>query len=366
MASQHRTSNIFKTQPHWIIAGVAILLVAFYWMLWAEDRYVSRATVVLESPQLSEPDLSMSSLFGGSSGDTDLLLLREYLLSVDMLKQVQEQLDFRQHYTEHGDVFARLGDANAPIESLHEYYQKRVTIEMDEYSGVLNVEVQAYTPEFAHQAVQLLLDAGEQHMNQMGQRLAQEQVTFLETQLDRLNERLKEARTNLLEFQNKEGLVAPEQTVTSINQVVATLEGNLAQLKAQRQALSSYQSARSAEMQRVQSEISAMREQIQEQRDRLAQATGESLNRVSSEYKTLELQAQFAQETYSSALSALENTRLEAARKLKQVSVLQSPLMPEYPTKPDRLYNTTVFALVTIFLAFIFSMLVMIIRDHRD
>ncbi len=49
-----------------------------------------------------------------------------------------------------------------------------------------------------------------------------------------------------------------------------------------------------------------------EQRDRLAQATGNSLNRVSAEYETLELQAQFAQETYSSALAALENTRLEA------------------------------------------------------
>ena len=366
MLSIQRISHTFKDQFHWFVAVLAIFVVAFYWLLWAEDRYVSRATIVLESPQIAQPEFSMASLFGTSSGNTDLLLLREYLLSVDMLKHVEEQLGFRQHYTEHGDIFARLSDAKAPIETLHNYYKKRVTIEMDEYSGVLNVEVQAYTPEFAHQMVQLLLDTGEKHMNQMGQRLAEEQVSFLETQLDRLNERLKEARSNLLEFQNKEGLVAPEQTVESINQVVATLEGNLAQLKAQREALSSYQSARSADMQRVQSEISAMREQIQEQRDRLAQATGESLNRVSSEYKTLELQAQFAQETYSSALSALENTRLEAARKLKQVSVLQSPLMPEYPTKPDRLYNTTVFALVTIFLAFIFSMLVLIIKDHRD
>ncbi|MES3674776.1 chain-length determining protein [Halomonas elongata] len=366
MASKERIKSILKSQPHWVLAGVAILLVAFYWALWAEDRYVSRATVVMESPQLSQSDVSFASILTGTSSDTDLLLLREYLLSVDMLKKVQEQLDFRSHYSEHGDIFARLNDADTPIESLHEYYQKRVTVEMDEYAGVLNIEVQAYTPEFAQQMVQLLLDAGERHMNDMGQRLAQEQVSFLEQQLQRLNDRLKEARANLLEFQNREGLVAPQQTVESINQVVATLEGNLAQLKAQRQALSSYQSERSAEMQRVQSEIKALHEQIQQQRDRLAQATGESLNRVSSEYKTLELQAQFAQETYSRALSTLENTRLEAARKLKQVSILQSPLMPEYSTKPDRLYNITVFALVVIFLAFVLSMLVLIIHDHRD
>ncbi|MFM9268985.1 chain-length determining protein [Halomonas elongata] len=359
-------TRFIKSQPHWALTFLAIVLVTFYWFVWAEDRYVSRATVVLESPQIAPPDLSFSSILSGSGGDSDLLLLREYLLSVDMLKQVQEQLDFRDHYSQHGDFFARLRDRDAPIESLHEYYLKRVKIEMDEYAGVLNIEVQAYTPEFAHDMTQLLLGAGEKHMNEMGNRLAEEQVVFLERQVDRLSERMEDARADLLDYQNEKGLISPTHTVESLNQVVASLEGDLARLQAKQQALASYQSARSSEMQRIKSEINALREQIGKERDRLAQATGDSLNRVSSEYQTLELQAQFAQETYSSALSALENTRIEAARKLKQVSVLQSPLMPEYSTKPDRLYNSTVFGLIMIFLAFIFSMLVLIIKEHRD
>nr|WP_298249091.1 chain-length determining protein [uncultured Halomonas sp.] len=358
--------HFIKSQPHWAAALLAIILVCFYWFVWAEDRYLSRATVVLESPQIAQPDISFSSLLTGASGDKDLLLLREYLLSVDMLKRVQEELDFRQHYSENGDIFARLHNAEAPIEDLHKYYLRRVTVEMDDYAGVLNVEVQGYTPEFAHQMVQLLLEAGEAHMNDMGQRLAFEQVEFLEEQLHRLEDRLDEARAELLEFQNREGLVSPTSTVESINQVVATLEGELASVQAQRQALSSYQSSQSADMRRVQSQVDALREQIEQQRDRLAQATGESLNRISSQYETLELKAKFAQETYSSALAALENTRLEAARKLKQVSVLQSPLFPEYATRPERLYNATIFAIVVLFLSLIASMMVLIIRDHRD
>ncbi|WP_311945483.1 chain-length determining protein [Halomonas piscis] len=358
--------HFIKTQPHWALALLAIVLVSFYWFVWAEDRYLSRATVVLESPQIAKPDLDFSSILTGGSGDKDLLLLREHLLSVDMLKRVQEKLDFRQHYSENGDIFARLWNADTPIEKLHDYYKRRVNVEMDEYAGVLNIKVQAYTPEFAHRMVQLLLEAGEEHMNDMGQRLAQEQVAFLEKQLKRLEDRLDSARDKLLEFQNKEGLVSPSRTVESLNQVVATLEGELARLRAQRKALSTYQSVKSSDMQRVQAQIDAMHEQIEQQRDRLAQATGESLNRISSQYETLELKAKFAQETYSSALAALESTRLEAARKLKQVSVLQSPLEPEYATKPDRLYNSTIFAIVVLFLALIANMLVLIIRDHRD
>ena len=59
MASNDRLSRILRTQLHWVVAAIAILLVAFYWGMWAEDRYVSRATVVLESPQLAQPELSM-------------------------------------------------------------------------------------------------------------------------------------------------------------------------------------------------------------------------------------------------------------------------------------------------------------------
>ncbi|MGP9799101.1 chain-length determining protein [Halomonas sp. 86] len=359
--------RFFNKSPQWAIAILAILLVSFYWFVWAQERYVSYATVVLESPQVATPEFNLSSLMGGGAGNTaDLLLLREHLLSVDMLRLLDEQLNVRQHYSEHGDFFARLRNPDVPIEDLHKYYLRRVDIELDEYAGVLNIQVQAYTPEFAYDMASLLLKAGEDHMNQMGHRLADEQVHFLERQMVGLEERFRETRVQLLEFQNEYGLVSPTATVEGINQVVASLEGDLARIQAQRNALASFQSTQSAELRQVERNITALRDQIEEQRDRLAQATGNSLNRVSSEYQTLELQAQFAQETYSNALAVLENTRLEAARQLKQVSVLQSPLFPEYPTEPNRLYNSSVFAIITIFLAFIFSMILMIVKDHRD
>ena len=356
----------FERNPYWGICLVAIVLVSAYWTLWATDRYVSRTVVVLESPQIASPEVSVSSILGGGGGSSDLLLLREHLLSVDMLRRAQETLDLREHYSGHGDFFSRLRDPDVPIEDLHRYYQRRVKIDMDEYAQVLKIEVQAYTPEFAHQLAALLLEAGEEHMNEMGQRLAEEQVRFLEQQLGRLSERLDAARADLLDYQNEHGLVSPTHTVESLNQVVGTLEGELARLQARRSALGSFQSAQSSEMVRVESEIRALREQIDQERDRLAQAAGDSLNRISSEYQTLELRAQFAQETYSSALSALENTRLEAARTLKQVSVLQSPVFPEYAIEPRRLYNATVFGILALFVTFILNMIVLIVRDHRD
>ncbi|WP_158774133.1 chain-length determining protein [Cobetia sp. L2A1] len=360
-------TSFIKRYPQWAFVLLSILLVGFYWLAWADDRYVSKATVVLESPQVSgSSEVSFGSLLSGNQSNSDLLLLREYLMSVDMLKKVQEQLDFRTHYSTHGDILARLGDADASIEELHGYYLKRINVEMDDYAGVLNVEVQAWTPEFAQKFAQLLLEEGERHMNQMGQRLAEDQVEFLDKQVGLLEKNFEQSRQDLLDYQNKNGLVSPTQTVESLNTVVATLEAQLATYKARKSALASYQSVRSSDMVRVESEINALKQQIDLEKERLARQSGNALNSVSSQYETLQLRADFAKQTYSNALAALENTRIEAARKLKQVSILQSPILPEYPEQPERLYNVTIFSLVMIFLGFIFSMLVLIVKDHRD
>jgi len=365
----NKQSSFTSKYLHWILCLVAIVVVSCYWALWASDRYVSHANVVLESPQISSPTLSFSSLLTGnaSANLADMLLLRDYLRSVDMLKLLIDEVDFRNHYANSGaDFFSALNDENAPLEELHEYYLSRVSVELDDYAGVLRVDVEAFTPEKAHQIAQLLLEQGERHMNAMGQRLAEEQVRFLEQQVALLEDKFQRTRDALLDYQNANGLVSPTGTVESLNSVVASLEGQLAVAKARKSALASYQSARSPEMVRVESEIRALKDQIGQERERLARQSGNALNSISSEYQNLMLRAQFAQDSYSGALAALENTRIEAARKLKQVSILQTPTLPEYPEQPERLYNSVVFAVIALFVTLILNMLILIVKDHRD
>tara|TARA_R110001583_G_scaffold166104_3_gene318864 strand:- start:14311 stop:15396 length:1086 start_codon:yes stop_codon:yes gene_type:complete len=357
-----------RRHPHWLICFISIFIVSLYWNLWASDRYVSEANVVLESPQISAPTLNFSSLLsGGGASSGDMLLLRDHLLSVDMLRKIETKLGFRKHYSNIDmDAFSRLADEEAPIEDLHEYYLERISVELDSYAQVLRVKVEAFSPEMAKAIADGLLLEGELHMNAMGQRLAEEQVLFLEKQVNQLSERFDLARQALLDHQNQNGLVSPTGTVESLNVVVAGLESQLTDLKAKRSTISSYQSAVSPQLVQINNQIVAINEQIGLESARMARQSGNSLNAVSSQYQTLELKAHFAQESYSGALSALENTRIEAARKLKQVSVLQNPTLPEYPIKPERLYNTAVFAIIALFLGLILHMLVIIVKDHKD
>ncbi|MCK7544303.1 chain-length determining protein [Marinobacter bryozoorum] len=360
-------TRFLKNNPFWLLAALAILVAALYWGLLATDRYVSRAHIVLQSPEINPASLNVSSLLSGTSGSGDLLLLKDHLESVAMLRSLQEDLDLRSHYSNNDiDFLARLESADVPIETFHKYMQGRINIVFDDYASLLKVEVQAYTPEMAQQITQALLEEGERHMNLMGQRLAEEQVDFIDEQAQILEKRLYNARDRMLEFQNEKGLVAPAQTIEAIFGTVSRLQAELALLNARIKALSSYQSASSPEIRRLREEASAMEEQIRIEQDKLARQSGDSLNKVSAEYKTLEMRADFALELYSNTLTALESTRIEAARKLKQVSILEYPTLPEYPIKPERLYNITVFALITLLITAILQLIVTVVRDHRD
>lgn len=360
--------SIYKKSPIWLLVLVSTLVFGLYQMFVVSDRYISVAHVVLESPQVSSPELSFQSMFSGAGGNNkDMLLLRDYLQSVDMLKIVDEKLDIRQHYANSEiDFFSALGSVDLPMEELHEYYLSKISIELDDYAGVLRLRIAAFTPEMSKSIADLMLVAGEQYMNLLGQRLAEDQIDFLEKQVDDLAVKLEESRQHLIEYQNKHGLISPDGVLENINKVIASLEAELASLRARKTALLTYQSKGSESIRSIDAEINAYIKQIREENSRMTEASGDALNVVTSEYQKLELRMQFAQENYSGALSALENTRIEAARKLKQISILQSPTLPEYAIEPRRFHNVIVFLLMAIFIGLILHMLIIIVEDHRD
>ncbi|MDV7396865.1 hypothetical protein RZS08_36040, partial [Arthrospira platensis SPKY1] len=120
---------------------------------------------------------------GGGGNRADQLLLRDHLLSLDMLRRLEERLQLRQHYSTQGDWLSRLWDADAPLEAFMSHFRSRVSVELDEYAGVLSIRAQAYTPEMAQAIAATLVTEGELKMNAIGHALAQEQVGFLEQQV---------------------------------------------------------------------------------------------------------------------------------------------------------------------------------------
>jgi capsular polysaccharide transport system permease protein len=350
-------------------ALVTSLLVAVYWLAVASDRYVSETHVIIQRTDLSGGQATdFSSMLGGVSGNRpDQLLLRDHLLSVDMLKKLDATLNLRAHYSDHQhDIFSRMWARNSSMEDFHNYFLSRVSIEFDDYAGVLLIKAQGYDSKTAYAIATQLVGEGERFMNGMAHSLAQDQVAFLEKQVVQMNDRAMQARQAVLSYQNKKGLVSPQATAENIATIVAKLEGQRADLQTQRTALQAYLVAGHPNIVQIDQQLDAVDKQITQEQAKLVSPNGKTLNSTIEEFQRLEMQAVFAQDVYKTALGALEKGRIEATRTIKKVSVIEPPTVPEYALEPRRFYNTLVFTLVAFLLAGVMHLLAAIVRDHKD
>ena len=358
-----------KSYTFWFVC-LLCMLAAVYWGTIASDRYVSESHIVIQETQMpATQTMSLSSLLGGTSAlnRADQMLLRDFLLSIDMLEKLDKKLSLREHYSDRRrDPISRMWYKDLSTEWFFWYYLLRTTVEFDEYAGVLVIRAQAFTPEQAHAITSMLVEEGERYMNDMVHKLAQEQVGFIEKQVDQVYERVMQARLAVVAYQNKLNLVSPEGTAAYFVGIVNTLEGQLASLNTQRNTALGYLNPKSPTITDFDLQIAAVKTQISHEQARLTSSNRQMLNVTVEEFQRLKMNAEFAQEVYKSALASLEQVRIEARRTIKMVSIIQSPTSPQYALEPRRIYNTVVFVLVTLIIFGIVSLIRAILRDHQE
>lgn len=369
-APRGSVSHWLRRSPLRALTVAACVCSAVYWLGIASDRYVSESRLIIQSTNLhSGATLDLGSLISGTAGGNraDQLLLREHLRSPDMAQKLDTALGLREHFGSNGDWLSRMWEGvDASQEAFHAYYQRRVQVEFDEFAGVLVIKSQAYEPEKAQQISQMLVQEGERFMNQMAHAIAQDQVNFLEGQVQTLSNKVQASRRALLEFQEKKGLISPEAAAQAIATIVASLQGQMADLQAQRSAMQAYLVADHPNIVLMTQRIQALEKQIAQEQGKLAAPGGKTLNRAAEAFAQLDLQAKFDLDMYKTALTALEQGRLEATRTLKKVSILQQPSLPQEATEPRRIYTASIWVITILLLAGVAHLLLAIVRDHRD
>jgi capsular polysaccharide transport system permease protein len=360
--------DFIKRHRLWQAVIVLVLLATLYWGLVASDRYVSESHLMVEQTDISTaPATDFTSLLAGKgSSARDQLLLRDYLLSVDMMRKLDARLKLRQHYSNNGDYLSRMWFEDASLEWFHRHYLSRVTVDFDDYTGFLVVRAQAYTPEMANSIARSLIEEGERFMNEMGHRLALSQVGFIEKQIALSGKRFTETRNALLAYQNAHNLVSPTGSLEALSSVVSRLEAEVSSLRARKRAMASYLAPGAPDLRQIDMQIQGLESQIAAEKGRLASPGKKSLNLVSEQYERLQMDAMLAQDQYKTALAALEKIRVDSTRTLKKLSILQNPTFPQYPLEPRRIYNIVTFTIITLLMAGIIHLMSAIIRDHRD
>ena len=78
------------------------------------------------------------------------------------------------------------------------------------------------------------------------------------------------------------------------------------------------------------------------------------------------LDAGIAEESYKTAVAALDNARIEASKKIRTLVTVVSPNTPQLALYPERLYNLATILLGLLMLYGITRFILASIEDHRD
>lgn len=346
---------------------IPFVLLALYYGLIASDRYTSEAVFTIKENGSGSGGLDIGLLgIGNASGLEDERIMKEYLISGDMLAYLDEKLNLREHYqSQDADWFSVLPE-DATREDYLEYYRDHIDIYFDETSGLLYVEVQAFDRDYARELLQTMLEHAESKGNKISHRLAMAQYEFVEDQLIKTQNSLKIAKQNLLEFQNKYQIFSPEQQGQSLTAIMDALDAELSQEKAKLKQMLGSQKPDSPQVIATRERIRALAEQLNDEKQRLIGEGDAELNDLIVEFTNLQLDLEFAKDAYASTLAALEQARAEASKKMKHLVIISQPSLGDEAKYPDRFYILVTGLLILLMVYGIVRMTISTIKEHQD
>lgn len=351
-----------------IIAAPMCLLI-IYLVIFSQPRYVSESKVAVKRPNdLDSSSLNVGLLLGASnpSSAEDSLYLKEYINSPDMLQTLDKKLDFHQAYSQSGWDFLYHLPAGTTAERYLDYYRARLSVNYDEKNGLLSIQTQGFTPEFAQAFNLAVLKESERFINELSHRIAREQMQFAEEQLQETKARLSISKGQLLAYQNNNNVLDPAASAEAATSLVNTLIAKRIDMEADLRNLLTYLREDAPQVVSTQNAIKSLQAQIDVEQNKITAPDGKKLNSMAADFEDLKTSVKFDNDLYSIALQAIEKTRMESARKLKTLSVISSPQLPQESQFPNVPYLLASWLLVCCLLFGTAKLLIAIIEDHKD
>ena len=356
-----------KTFVVYVVCPMAIMM--FYYIFVASDRYVSESKITVKQSNLdSEMKVSpLSFLIGGNPlSREDAFYLTDYIYSMDMLDYLDKNMMLRAVYEDgKADIFSRLWKSSSREDFL-DYFRNHVAVVFDELSSIITIRAEGFTPETARKINVLILRQSEKFINEMSQKIAAEQLIFVDGELKRVNKEMQKAKNDLINFQNKNNVLDPVEQARATSGIITTLEGNLAALEAELNGMLTYLQDGAPQVLTMKGKIAALQQQIAKEKAVIAGEGSGQLNRLAAQFMDVRQAVEFNVDVYKATLAALEKSRLDAAKKIKSVVIIATPNLPDEAEYPRKLYIlTTAFIIATIVYG-IARLIIAMIREHRE
>lgn len=393
-ANKVERTRRFKTRHIVIIATLIgcvflpAIATAIYMFFIAADQYDSQVSFSVRS---LSPAAASSSLLGMITSDvsgtttSDSFILTQYLQSQQAVAAIDKEIDLRKLFNRQGaDWYFRLG-AHKKIEDLVSYWNWMVSSSFESSTGIITVDVHAFSPQDARTIAQAILDKSQALVTTLSQQARNDAVSFAKGEVARAEMRLKFANRELQNFRDREQEIDPTANVKVAMDLISALQQQLTSARAEQKQLSGYLNKESPTLQLLNSKISSLEKQLAEEQRVLgtgdlgpvgggnaaataAQSGGRlppkaTLSSKVGRFQELSVEQDFAQKAYTSALAAAEKAEVEAAARDRFLATFVSPTVAETAEYPRRvIYTLLIFGALLI----LWASTVLIVYNIRD
>ncbi|WP_102223221.1 capsule biosynthesis protein [Acidimangrovimonas sediminis] len=343
-------------------------LAGFYFYRVATPLYATKSEFVIQKAEPGAASTSMGSLFAGTQFATsqDSISVQSYLQSRDAMMRLDKDIGFKSAFEgDKIDPILRLPD-HASNEAAYRLYQRMVKIGYDPTEGSIKMEVIAPTAKESAEFSRALISYAEQQVDQMTQRLREDQMTGARDSYDDAEKKLSTAQAKVVDLQKKFKVLSSDVEVTLVTAQIQALDQQLTQNKLNLQEMLANPNPTQARVDPLKRRIANIEDQIKTLRARMTENTssGTSLATVQSDLLGAQADVQTRQLMLSQALQSLETARIEANRQVRYLSLSVSPVAPDKPSYPRAFENTLVAFLIFAGLYLMVSMTVSILREQ--
>jgi capsular polysaccharide transport system permease protein len=349
---------------------VPTVVAILYYGLLASDIYISESRFLVRSPQ-KPVQTGLLGDFLQSSGIThsqdDTYSVRDFILSRDALKELDDKLSIRKLYASgHGDLFTRFPafDQDQSFEGFFKYYLKHVVVDYDPVTSISILTVRGFAAQDAYRINGLLLDMSERLINGLNERSRNDLVLFAENEVKIAADKARDASLAMLAFRSQQSVFEPDKQATIQLEGVARLEGELVSTEADLAQLRKL-SPNNPQIVGMESRAETLRSAVASEASKVTSPKG-SLSAYAPAFERLALELTFADKQLGAALAGLQSARSEAARQQLYLERLVQPGLPDKAMEPRRTRAVfTVFAIGMIAWGVV-SLLLASIREHAD
>jgi capsular polysaccharide transport system permease protein len=347
----------------------------FYNAFIASDEYVAEARLTVRASQEQKQsgggglDISsiISKVTGGSSRSTvqDAFIVLNYIKSRAIILDLGGRDYLEKLYSRgEADFFSRLRKG-ADLEELWKYWTDRVKVNLDTMSGIVTLQVQAYTPEDAARTAQAVVELSEQLVNNISTRSRSDAVQRAEAEVKLAATKLAQARLELLNFRNANVLIDPLTKAKSIGGMIGQLTIERLELDNNLRSMSGMLSADSPSQRLQSTRLAAIDEQIASLKKKLTDSNAnDTVAAQLGKFEELELNEKFTEKIYTVAQASYEKARQERDKQLLYLVVVVRPTMPESAAYPQVALTSTLFFSSLLVLWGIGALLAAAIRDQ--